>query len=165
MCGPDPGRADVFFAGTEDAGAIQVPPGFAAVLYFSGLEHPTSMAVGPDGRLYVAQQDGEIVSIADEDGNGVGDQKIVYATGLELQLGITFVGEDLYVSHRGNGLKVSFGTCEAVRRRLPRIREGDFRGGFVHRRLSSCAQVAVKIAVNRGLGARPRAMPSPPQLK
>ena len=93
-------------AGTEGAGAIQVPPGFAAVLYFSGLEHPTSMAVGPDGRLYVAQQDGEIVSIADEDGNGVGDQKIVYATGLELPLGITFVGEDLYVSQRGKVTRV-----------------------------------------------------------
>ena len=45
------------------------------------------------------------------------------------------------------GLKVSFGTCGAVRRRLSRIWEGNFRGGFVHRRLSSYAQVAVSVAV------------------
>ena len=85
----------------EGVDDVQVPPGFDAVLYFSGLEHPTSMAIGPDGRLYVAQQSGEIVSIADENGDGVGDHRIVYTTGLTIPLGITFVGEDLYVSHRG----------------------------------------------------------------
>ena len=50
------------------------------------------------------------------------------------------------------GLKVSFGTYGAVRRRLSRIWEGNFRGGFVHRRLSSYAQTAVNAAVKSRSG-------------
>ncbi|MCH8820995.1 PQQ-dependent sugar dehydrogenase [Patescibacteria group bacterium] len=90
-----------------EGGTIQVPPGFEAVLYLSGLERPTSMAIGPDGRLYVAQQNGEIISISDADGDGVGGDKIVYATGFDLPLGITFVEDTLYVSHRGKVTRIS----------------------------------------------------------
>ena len=79
---------------------LRVLPGFDAVLFASGLHHPTSMAMGPDGNLYVGQQNGKILSVSDSDGDGVGDTQTVYATGLGLTLGIAFVGEDLYVSHR-----------------------------------------------------------------
>ena len=50
------------------------------------------------------------------------------------------------------GLKVSFGTFGAVRRRLSCMWEMNFRGRIVHRRLSSYAQVAVKIAVKSWSG-------------
>ena len=46
------------------------------------------------------------------------------------------------------GLKVSFGTCAAVRRRLARIWKENFRGGFVHQRLPSYALTVVNAAVN-----------------
>ena len=50
------------------------------------------------------------------------------------------------------GLKVSFGACAAVRRRLSRIWEGNFRGGSVHRRLPSYAQTVVNVAVKSRSG-------------
>ncbi len=45
------------------------------------------------------------------------------------------------------GLKVSYGACADVRRRLPRIWEENFRGGFVHGRLPSYAQTVVNVVV------------------
>ncbi len=63
------------------------------------------------------------------------------------------------------GLKVSFGTCAAVRRRLSRIQRGEFGVASVHRRLPSSAQTVVSVAVkSRSLVPSPGAMPSPPQL-
>ena len=45
-------------------GAIDVAPGFRVELYARGLRRPTALAFGPDGRLYVAQETGEIVALA-----------------------------------------------------------------------------------------------------
>ncbi|MFW6098080.1 MAG: PQQ-dependent sugar dehydrogenase [Chloroflexota bacterium] len=47
---------------------INLPPGFEA-RYVAQLEpHPTSMTFGPDGLLYLARQEGEILTV-DEEGN------------------------------------------------------------------------------------------------
>ena len=104
-CGDGEEKERPASAGRADA--IEVPPGFEAVVYFAGLEHPNSIAISPDGRLYVGQQSGEILAIADVDSDGVGDQQTVFATGLPIPLGMTFMGEDLYVSHRGKITRVS----------------------------------------------------------
>src|SRR5262245_32328842 len=37
------------------APGIKVPAGFKAQTYATGLAHPTAMAFGPDGRLYVTE--------------------------------------------------------------------------------------------------------------
>lgn len=86
---------------SADADQIRVPPGFTVVRYLDGLEHPTDMTIGPDGRLYVTLQSGEIISSIDGDGDGVADDTFTYASDLVLPLGIAFVGEDLFVSQRG----------------------------------------------------------------
>lgn len=56
----------------EDAAAwearIELPPGFTARYYALVEAHPTSIAFGPDGLLYVARQEGEIMAV-DGEGN------------------------------------------------------------------------------------------------
>src|SRR5438309_6153247 len=51
---------------TPAAGAptvkIVVPAGFTAGTFAAGLEHPTAMACGPDGRLYVTEDTGLLVA-------------------------------------------------------------------------------------------------------
>ena len=75
---------------------IQVPTGFTDS-YFAHLDgHPTSITFGPDGRLYVALQEGDIVAL-DESGSST-----VYATGFNTPTGIAFQPgtNHLYVSSR-----------------------------------------------------------------
>ena len=81
---------------------IQVPAGFSAS-YFARLDgHPTSITFGPDGRLYVALQEGDIYAL-DELGNSD-----VYATGFNVPTGIAFQPgtSNLFVSSRINNENV-----------------------------------------------------------
>lgn len=78
---------------------IQVPPGFEA-RYVALLEpHPTSMTFGPDGLLYVARQEGEIVTV-DAGGNVES-----YVDGFYHLVAIAFQpGTDrLFAASRGEG--------------------------------------------------------------
>src|SRR5215470_940438 len=43
------------------AAGIHVPAGYRATVWATGLEHPTAMAFGPDGRLYVTEDVGKVV--------------------------------------------------------------------------------------------------------
>jgi glucose/arabinose dehydrogenase len=52
-----PGASNSLLLGAPE---LRVPTGYTAERYASGLKRPTAMAFGPDGRLYVAQQDGLI---------------------------------------------------------------------------------------------------------
>jgi glucose/arabinose dehydrogenase len=42
-----------------------LPPGFGTVEVASGLSNPTAMAVAPDGRVFIAQQDGQVRVVQD----------------------------------------------------------------------------------------------------
>ena len=73
-----------------------MPTGYAAQRYASGLKRPTAMAFGPDGRLYVAQETGQIVVV------GAGSAKPrVLARGFHTPLGLAWNGPRLFVSSRG----------------------------------------------------------------
>lgn len=74
--------------------APQLPSGFHATMYASGLSTPTAMAIGPDRRLYVAQENGTIVA-AGRSGN------TVIASGYSTPLGLAWHGHTLYVSWTG----------------------------------------------------------------
>lgn len=78
---------------------ITLPTGFK-VRYVAQLEpHPTSMTFGPDGLLYVARQEGEIVTV-DEDG-----AITTYADGFYYVVSLAFQpGTDrLFAASRGEG--------------------------------------------------------------
>jgi glucose/arabinose dehydrogenase len=75
---------------------LRVPTGYAAQRYASGLPRPTAMAFGPDRRLYVAQETGQIVVV------GAGSAKRrVLARGFHEPLGLAWSGPRLFVSSRG----------------------------------------------------------------
>ena len=75
---------------------LRVPPGYAAERYATGLRRPTAMAFGPDRRLYVAQESGEIVVVA----RGT-SRPPVLARGFRTPLGIAWHGPRLFVSSSG----------------------------------------------------------------
>jgi glucose/arabinose dehydrogenase len=62
---------------------VEVPPGFHAEVFASGLQGPRFMHFGPDGVLYVAERGaGRIVALADRDGDGFSDQRRIFAEDL-----------------------------------------------------------------------------------
>ena len=75
---------------------IVVPAGFVVSTFASGLEHPTAMAWGPDGRLYITQDTGQV--IVTRSGSR---RPVVVARGLRVPLGLAWLDERLFVSERG----------------------------------------------------------------
>jgi glucose/arabinose dehydrogenase len=75
---------------------ISVPPGFRAQAFASGLSHPTAMAYGPDGRIYVTQDGGTLAAIR----RGT-LRPAVLARGLRTPLGLAWRGHELFVSEQG----------------------------------------------------------------
>ena len=82
---------------------LVVPAGVTATVWAEGLASPTSLAFGPDGRLYVTELGGQVVALADADGDGAASptERQVYASGLTVPLGLAFYETDLYIGHRG----------------------------------------------------------------
>ena len=78
---------------------VVVPAGVTATVWADGLASPTALAFGPDGRLYVTELGGQVVALADLDGDGAADPAAsqVFASGLTVPLGLAFYESDLYV--------------------------------------------------------------------
>src|SRR5579872_7347889 len=74
--------------------ALGVPSGFHEGIYAQGLTNPTALAVGPDRRVYVAEQAGTIVAI------GAGGSTVI-ASGFATILGLAWYRHELYVSSTG----------------------------------------------------------------
>lgn len=79
----------------------QLPPGFSLTKYADAFA-PTSLAFGPDGRLYVASANQVVYAFADTDGDHRAETRVTYAAGLPTPLGLLWVGDDLYISYTGN---------------------------------------------------------------
>lgn len=77
------------------AAALQLPAGYHASVYATGLTHPTAMAFGPDRRLYVTEDVGRIVSVTR------GTRPRLFRAGLTVPLGLAWRGRTLYVSESG----------------------------------------------------------------
>jgi glucose/arabinose dehydrogenase len=94
------------------AAAVHVPAGYQVTVYATGLVHPTAMAFGPDGRLYVAQDTGEIVSVV----RGSRRPR-TFATKLVVPLGLLWRDGKLYASESG---RVTLFTRNGARRTIVR---------------------------------------------
>lgn len=75
---------------------LHVPAGYRASVYASGLEHPTAAAFGPDGRLYVSEDSGRVVSVT----RGSRRPR-VFRDDLTVPLGLVWRGSTLYVAESG----------------------------------------------------------------
>jgi glucose/arabinose dehydrogenase len=75
---------------------ISVSNGFRAEVYASGLEHPTAMAWGPDGRLYATEDVGNVVAV-----RPLTRRPDEVASGFETPLGLVWIGRTLFVSSQG----------------------------------------------------------------
>jgi glucose/arabinose dehydrogenase len=94
--------------------ALHLPAGYHATVYASGLEHPTAMSFGPDGRLYVSEDVGSIVSVA----RGTTAPRR-FARGLTVPLGLLWRGRTLYVSESGKVEAIRAGRRRVVVTGLP----------------------------------------------
>ena len=85
---------------------LQLEPGFSAEIYLqatpeNGLDNPTTMTFGPDGKLYVADIAGNLWVGVDKDNDHKIDQLSKFAEGYSLLLGLAWRGDELYVSSAG----------------------------------------------------------------
>ncbi len=95
---------------TDDSGRSHLAPldeqiAFTVGVLATGIETPTTMAFGPDGRLYVGQMNGAIVALSLEDKAVVATENIASAETFGAVLGIAFHPDGppdpltIYVSH------------------------------------------------------------------
>jgi glucose/arabinose dehydrogenase len=75
---------------------VSVPAGFRVETFARGLAHPTAMAYGPDGRIYVTQDGGMLVAIR----RGTRSPQVL-VRGLRTPLGLAWSGSKLFVSEQG----------------------------------------------------------------
>jgi putative membrane-bound dehydrogenase-like protein len=88
--------------GPKEATDIDVPDGFRVYEFADGLDNPTSLVFDAEGRLFVAEQEGKIKLLEDEDADGRVDKTTLFLEGFGWITGLAFSpdGATLYVSHR-----------------------------------------------------------------
>jgi glucose/arabinose dehydrogenase len=63
------------------AAELQVPQGFAAYRWADNLFQPTVIGFSPDGRLFIAERFGRVWTVADQDADGIAEQRVLFAEG------------------------------------------------------------------------------------
>ena len=83
--------------------SVAWPDGFALTPVAGGFTSATTITFGPNGDLWLSQQDGNIWKLVDEDGDGVYDRADLFGSGFELLVGLLWHPSDgtLYASSRG----------------------------------------------------------------
>lgn len=101
--------------------SLMAPPGFEISVFAAGLGRPRIMAVGPDGVIYVSiSREDRILALPDRDGDGVADDKIVFAEDLQKPHGITFRNGEMVVAETGRliTLKDTDGDLKADKKKI-----------------------------------------------
>jgi glucose/arabinose dehydrogenase len=103
-CSADSPRGSVVAASTTPAVAsrldsISLPPGFHVGLFAGGVQNAREMAWSPAGVLYVGSRAaGEVHAVRDVDGDMVGDEVFLIASGLTMPSGVAYRDGSLYVA-------------------------------------------------------------------
>ncbi|KPJ77723.1 MAG: sorbosone dehydrogenase [Deltaproteobacteria bacterium SG8_13] len=78
---------------------IELPPGFSIALYATGIDNARSMALSPNGVLFVGtRRDGKVYAVVDSDRDHRADRIRVLADGLNMPNGVAFRNGSLYVA-------------------------------------------------------------------
>jgi putative membrane-bound dehydrogenase-like protein len=93
---------------------ILVPEGVRVSVWAQGLASPTSLAFGPDGRLYISELGGKVIALADHDADGAAETRTTFASNLTAPLGLAFYESDLYVGQRGSVVRLRDGNDDGV---------------------------------------------------
>jgi glucose/arabinose dehydrogenase len=94
-----PDDIDAAFVRPPAASLPQVPKGFAIAPFASGLKHPRSLAVAPNGDVFVVQEGpGSVLRLRDTDGDGKADQIKNFAEGFHTPHGIAIRDGQLYIA-------------------------------------------------------------------
>ncbi len=83
---------------------LTMEAGFKATIYGQALIRPTVITFGPDGALYVAHYSGDILRLADNDGDGFAESVsnfFINNDTLSLVVGMVFYEDRVYVSDSG----------------------------------------------------------------
>jgi glucose/arabinose dehydrogenase len=78
---------------------IKLPPGFSLSIYARNVPHARSMALSPNGTLFVGTREGgKVYAILDRDHDSVADEVITVAHGLNMPNGVAVHDGALYVA-------------------------------------------------------------------
>ena len=78
---------------------LRVPDGFEVNLFASGLLSPHSMAIAPNGDVFVTEANaGQVRLLRDVDKDGVADASFVFASGFRMPSGIAYSDGGLYLA-------------------------------------------------------------------
>lgn len=78
---------------------LDVPPGFSIELYTAEVPHARSIAVGPDGMVFVGSaEDSRVYAVIDADLNRRVDKVVTIADDLNMPNGVAYLDGDLYVA-------------------------------------------------------------------
>ncbi|HII92564.1 MAG TPA: sorbosone dehydrogenase family protein, partial [Methanosarcina sp.] len=78
---------------------IKLPPGFSIDYYTENVEGARSMALSPNGTLFVGSRDaGKVYAVLDLNNDSKADKVLVLAKGLDMPNGVAFRNGSLYVA-------------------------------------------------------------------
>jgi glucose/arabinose dehydrogenase len=78
---------------------LQLPPGFKIEVYASGVKGARSMALGPEGVIFVGTRDaGNVYALLDTQNKNKADQVLILDKGLSMPNGVAFKEGSLYVA-------------------------------------------------------------------
>lgn len=78
---------------------IKLPPGFAIDTYATNIEGARSLALGPEGIVFVGSRSpGKVYALIDRNGDHKADEIIIIAKGLNSPNGVAYFGGSLYVA-------------------------------------------------------------------
>jgi len=100
---------------------ITLARGFEWNIFVQGtIDNPTTIAFGPDGKLYIADIAGTLWVAADADHDGRAEEIRRFADGFALLIGLAWHGDELYAASSGKieALRDSDGDGRADQRRL-----------------------------------------------
>lgn len=86
------------YAKTLPLDKIKMPAGFAIEVY-AEVNNARSLAMSPEGTLYIGNRDGDkVYAVRDTDGDNKADKRWVIASGLNMPNGVAMQDGDLYVA-------------------------------------------------------------------
>jgi glucose/arabinose dehydrogenase len=98
-CSTQPGAAPESHARDSELDELRLPAGFSIELYTAKVPNARSLALGPDGIVYVStRNDDRIYAVLDHDRDREVDEVITVLRGLDTPNGIAYRDGDLYVA-------------------------------------------------------------------